>query len=78
MAFIHTIFKINSAISRNNLIAVIPGGYRPSVSYVDVPLSRVGGESAVTVDIGTDGTIKVKSSSMAAGMYELNYAYAMA
>lgn len=77
IAFIHTIFKLNSAISQNNLIAVVPSGYAPTVDYGNVGIFQKGTNNVKSIKISADGSIRVASSTMDAGIYELSFAYAI-
>lgn len=78
MASLHLLFKINNQINQNNVIGVIPSGFRPYTSYSQIPMSNTPGTSVVAISINTDGRILLQTTTAAVGSYSLDFTYPIA
>lgn len=78
MASLHLLFRINNQINQNNLIGIIPSGFRPYATYSQVPISNATGTTIVAISINTDGGIYLQTTTAAVGVYALDFSYPVA
>lgn len=74
LAYLRMFFAINSALSKGNLIATVPPGFRPYVDFGQLALVNTYNGSKGTVTIEKNGSIRA-GGTFSSGHYVLEFAY---